>query len=532
MKYLRRFNTESEKTGATIISPNVSEVDSSENVYYDNQWTTVEPNQSEYWTANWQFIRPSDWPDLDIFDWTDTYGAVATYDCSRRIANNTVKDAFYLWVANYCNVIVERGTIINGQFIVDNTVEVIKNTYYVELLPTNLGRYVIYKITLDNDSGYFQLSLHRSDTYTTTARSTIDNSYAYTTTCCELQYKMPSCRVLLNPKSPFLRHYKTLCNPGQNGVLTSISWNFHLNNNLECIDTTGWDLSKVIYSNNDSSLGLFLQTRSLRKIKGIENWILTSYNTCGSAFQRGLYEELDLRNWEPVGLTNTGYMFQDANALRTVNLAGWDTSSVTTVIEMFERCYRLKSINLTGWTFSKVTTTNARLMFNSCTALTEIKMSKNLSFELATTFNDMFNSCYLLEDNPFNGATIVMDKVTNLSGMFAYNYQLREMDMTNWDFTAVTNTANMFIGCEKLRKVIFPSTCTFLTNTTLNCCFNLEIIVVLATTPPTYALTTGYLSHFNPNYKIYVPNASVDSYKTASGWLNAVDHIYSINELS
>lgn len=531
MKYLKRFNSEEERTQAVLSSPNVSGINSPENVYYDNEWTTTAPNQSEYWTANWQFIRPSNWPDLDIFDWTDTYGAVATYDCSRRIEDNTNLDSFYLWVANYCNVIVERGIITNGQFVVDKTVEVVKNTYFVELLPTNLGRYVVYKITLDNDSGYFQLAPTRFDNYTAAMRSTTDNVYPITTTCCELQYKIPSCRDLLNPKSPYLRHYKTLCNPGQNGVLTSASWGFYLNSNLEYLDVTGWDLSKVVYGNVNSSIYGLLTMRNLKKIKGLESLNLGSYNYLVWAFQRTREKELDLRNWNPTLNTSCAYMFQDNYNIESINLAGWDTSKNTTILEMFERCYNLKSIDLTGWDFSKVVTTNARLIFNGCSMLKELKMDKNISFASATQLSDVFNSCFELKDNPFSGATIVMDKVTTLSGMFVYNFQLQEMDMTNWDFTSVTNTNSMFQGCQNLKKVIFPSTCTFLTNNTLNLCFNLETIVVLATTPPTYAVTTAYLSYFNPNYKIYVPDASVEDYKAATGWLNAADHIYGISEM-
>jgi len=217
--------------------------------------------------------------------------------------------------------------------------------------------------------------------------------------------------------------------------------------------------------------------------------------------------------------------------IEKVNLAGWDTSKLTNVLEMFERCYHIKSIDLTGWDFSKISTTNARMIFSACLNLTELKMDKNLSFEAATSFQDMFNSCYSLENNPLNGATIEMNKVTTLTSMFAWNFALKEMDMTNWDFTAVTTTTNMFQGCQSLKKVIFPSTCKTLTNSTLNLCFNLETIIVLATTPPTYALTATYLSYFNPNYKIYVPDESVEDYKAATGWLNAASHIYGISEL-
>lgn len=523
MKYLKRFNSEEERTQAVLSSPNVSGINSPENVYYDNEWTTVAPNQSEYWTANWQFIRPSDWPDLDIFDWTDTYGFVATYDCRRRIADNTINDGFYLWVANYCNGILERGTIVNGSFVVNNTVEVLKNTYYRELLPTNEGDFVVYRFTLDNDSGYIS---NCPNSYGAAQRSA-DGYITYFPTCCELIFNIPSTREMTLPgRGDYCKHFKSIGDPGKNGVFTSFPSEFYYNYQLECIDTTGWTL------NNVTSLSGIFSGRGLKKIIGIENWKLDECTNLANAFNYSLIgENLDLRNWKPNKLTNCSNMFQYCFNLRTVNLAGWNTSNLTNIISMFQYCYNLKSIDLTGWDFSKISTTNARNIFVGCWSLEELKISTPISFAVATQISSMFDGCRSLENNPLHEATVTMPNVTTVAAMFAGNQRLTEMDMTNWDFSSVNATGNMFLNCYCLKKAVFPSSCAFLTNSTFDNCYNLEIIVVKAITPPTWAITTGYINEWNPNYKIYVPDASVEDYKAATGWLNAADHIYGISEM-
>lgn len=117
--------------------------------------------------------------------------------------------------------------------------------------------------------------------------------------------------------------------------------------------------------------------------------------------------------------------------------------------------------------------------------------------------------------------------------MFNLCNNIQEMDMSNWTCSFTTsNTELMLDACYSITKVVFPASTTGMHNNILRNCYNLKTIIVNATTPPTYALTTSLASAWNPDYKIYVPTESVNSYKAASGWANAASHIFSINDLT
>jgi len=147
----------------------------------------------------------------------------------------------------------------------------------------------------------------------------------------------------------------------------------------------------------------------------------------------------------------------------------------------------------------------------------------------------MFNGCYSLTTNPLSGITWACSNVWNYQYMFYTNYALVEMDMSNWDLTGVTSVnfaQNVFSYCYSLRKVVLPTTIKIMHASYFDYCYNLETIIVYATTPPTWVVTTTQLGRLHPNYKIYVPTESVNSYKAASGWANAASHIYDIAEYS
>ena len=80
-----------------------------------------------------------------------------------------------------------------------------------------------------------------------------------------------------------------------------------------------------------------------------------------------------------------------------------------------------------------------------------------------------------------------------------------------------------------LKKVDIGPNCTIIGNTAFQSDTNLEELIIRATTPPT--LGSNALRWVNDNLIIYVPDASVDTYKKASGWSDAsiVDRIYPIS---
>lgn len=85
--------------------------------------------------------------------------------------------------------------------------------------------------------------------------------------------------------------------------------------------------------------------------------------------------------------------------------------------------------------------------------------------------------------------------------------------------------------CEKsplLETVILPSTIMKIGQSLLHSCNSIKYIVCKAIIPPTLSGNFGYIT--SSSYNIYVPDASVETYKTASVWSQYVSKIKPMSE--
>ena len=81
--------------------------------------------------------------------------------------------------------------------------------------------------------------------------------------------------------------------------------------------------------------------------------------------------------------------------------------------------------------------------------------------------------------------------------------------------SGVTDMNNTFAGCSSLVNVpVIPSGVTSM-NSTFRNCTSLKEVTFLHTTPPSYNNTLSGCSKLET---IYVPDKSVNAYKTATGW--------------
>ena len=74
----------------------------------------------------------------------------------------------------------------------------------------------------------------------------------------------------------------------------------------------------------------------------------------------------------------------------------------------------------------------------------------------------------------------------------------------------------VFMGCTSLTSVTIPDSVTSISHAVFQDCTSLTSVTIKATTPPT--LGSDAFSGNASGRKIYVPSASVETYKTASVW--------------
>lgn len=102
------------------------------------------------------------------------------------------------------------------------------------------------------------------------------------------------------------------------------------------------------------------------------------------------------------------------------------------------------------------------------------------------------------------------------------------LDITADDLIGLTILCrSAFYGCARLTSIVLPNTVTEIGQTALYNCSGLNSITILATTPPILANINALT---NTDCPIYVPAASVDTYKAATNWSQYALYIQAIPE--
>lgn len=426
-----------------------------------------------------RWVRPSDWPDYFKVDLTDQEVIYLTYDCTYddRFASFRVSGAYT----------VERGQIINGVFVpVANSIEnVAANTNFAELLPTNEGDYVVYKITPQEGS---HITSFRFRNY-----NDINSSYDYGSIdnpCVERYCNIPyhtavfsssngtgtDCWVTCNmeadtvmgaaPNGACVYSYTALqlqalkyinlsgCSFANvtslqcfcyncpqllelylphdlSNKCTSFAQAFYCCERLVSLDLTGWDTSNVTAFNQ-----MFYNCFVLTEVKGIEDFDLTSAINLSGMFTTDRVLEFDTSKWKTSSaLTNCSSMFSSCCSLKNIDLSGFVTTNVTTFSGMFNGCESIRTIDLTSFDVTNKVT-NLASMFIYCRNLETIIRNKNWDTSGVTTFEAMFQQCSSLKD----------------------------IDLSDFDFSNATTVKNMFNACTRMKNINLTADLTKITN--------------------------------------------------------------------
>lgn len=210
---------------------------------------------------------------------------------------------------------------------------------------------------------------------------------------------------------------------------------------------------------------------------------------------------------EPIGIT----LKQIQSVQHLYNINGYDTkfSNNTTIVHFPELQY-----------FTGLTKIDDR-SFKGCTNLEDIIIPANV-----TSYGDnCFEDCTKLDSIQVNGT------VTSI-GIRAFS---RCSSLKT--FTIQEGTTNLlystFSFCISLESVSIPSTLTRIQNYVFGSCSSLRTIIMLPTTPPTMTYTGSnfWIAGAPSDVKCYVPDNSLEDYKTANIWSTMATKIYPLSEL-
>ena len=195
--------------------------------------------------------------------------------------------------------------------------------------------------------------------------------------------------------------------------------------------------------------------------------------------------------------------------------------------EAFYECNNLKSVIIPN-TVKSI----KNVAFGDCNNISAVSISNSTSVD-----ESVFMRCPSL---PIYGnahyADTVLAKAASLDITSAkvkegtrviqgYSFQdctsLESVEIPN-GIETIGNSA--FNGCTSLTSVVLPKTISFISFYAFDECSSLSSITILATTPP----QIGFNHVFGGSGPIYVPQESVDAYKTATNWDAYASRIQSI----
>ena len=173
--------------------------------------------------------------------------------------------------------------------------------------------------------------------------------------------------------------------------------------------------------------------------------------------------------------------------------------------------------NLTNIDIPNGVTIIGNYAFQQCTRLTSVSIPSTVT----TIGQSAFINCLSLTSVTIpNTVTTIGQEAFKQSGLSG------KLTIPN----SVTNIGqNAFTSCTSLTSLIIGTGVTTLNSYAFSGCSSLTSITCLATTPPSCQSNT-----FNGtnNCPIYVPSASVATYKAASGWSSYASRIYGLADVA
>lgn len=511
-------------------------------------------------------------------------GMYFTYDTSRA-------DHYDNWVGLYCvcsgGYKVERGQIVNGAFVAEETTTKASGAIFEEWIERTNSGYVVYRLTPATGNPITSIGLRDMST---TLRT--DGRYSRTypfQPVLERYGRLPNLTTFSNWGS-YSVESDTILDLKKLTTLVSVWGNCY---RIENIDLTGYDsevtscsttfyccrrlrylncTDKLVTSKCTTMYVMFNECRILPYVD-CANWDTSNVTRMDSLFCNcfNLYKA-DVSNWDVSKVTVITNIYSGCNKLKEIDMSNWVVTLPTSYTGLFTNCYNVRHLDLSGFDTSNVTNfqntfsgcsvleeldvshfntsnvTNMYGMFNSCMCLNSLDLS-NFDTSNVTTFQSMFNACINLKNldisnfdlskatniNSFlwgfseNANQVILPadmttgRLTNADYAFGNNYSIHELDLTGVDFSGITTPNYVCRYNHSMEKIILPESLHYIAQYFFGDCRNLKTIVMPSTTLVTLTNTNAF-SGANRDKTIYVPDNLVSSYQTANNW-KSLSHV-------
>ena len=206
----------------------------------------------------------------------------------------------------------------------------------------------------------------------------------------------------------------------------------------------------------------------------------------------------------------------------------------------FANCQRLNSVF-----FNEGLETIGEGAFDQCHTIKELNIPTSVTTIGARAFCDVnqITSVIIpdgitrLEENVFGGCnsleSVTLPVGLEYIGTWAFNecWPLKEIAFPN-SLTYIADVA--FHNCRSLKSLTIPENVGFIGNSAFYACSGLKYVRMLSETPPTLEVEPNdgnyYVFNETNDCPIYVPEGSVDAYKSAAGWSSYADRIQAYQE--
>ena len=337
---------------------------------------------------NW--IRPTNWPDLDSLYNNETNTLWITIDATGRIPDPHISIAFTGATT------IQVGSIQNNVFVADSTESVATNTTWTKVWEPASNFYPIIKIV-----GTGNITTYSFKAWTSTAgRNYVAQYQAVVEWIGHLNKISSATRIgyfterekikITNCTTDGLR-YRWNCGyclqelnvsdwDTSSWALTNLSVKWQYCINLTKLDLSNWNTSNWAVTTLSNTWDC---CHKLKKLD-LSHWNTSNWaviNMAGTWYECNNLETLNIKNWNTSNWKVTSSMTNTWNncfKLKELDLSNWDTSdwSVTDITTTWQYCLSLKKLNLTGWDTSKWTiAAAASYPFRCCSSLVDLDFS-------------------------------------------------------------------------------------------------------------------------------------------------------------